>query len=231
MKKKVIFAVTNCDQYNDGTPTGLWLSELTHYWDAFEKEGFEMVLISPKGGKSPLEPKSLKGMAFDKSARMRHQDRTFMEKLEQTTPAAEVDWKDYDAICYTGGHGVMYDFPSCDAFHTLNRNMIENNRVVSAVCHGYCGIADTKLSDDSYMIEGKSITGFSWLEERLAGVSKKVPYNVEDDVKNKRAQYSKALLPFLPYVKTDKNLVTGQNPPSAKKTAEATLKAIYSQVS
>lgn len=145
-------AVPNCDKYNDGTPTGLWLSELTHYWDVFEKEGSQIELNSPKGGKSPLAPKSLKGMAMDISAPNRYKDRTFMEKLENTAPSGHVDWRDFDATCSAGGHGVMFDFRDCEGFHKLNQDMIENNRVVLAVCHGYCAMIDTKLSDGRYVI-------------------------------------------------------------------------------
>lgn len=62
MPKQVLLVVTNVDHYEvDPThPTGLWLSELTHAWDVFEGHGFEQTIVSPAGGRSPLEPRSLK---------------------------------------------------------------------------------------------------------------------------------------------------------------------------
>lgn len=54
----------------------------------------------------------------------------------------------------------------------------------------------------------------------LAGVAKKVPYNAEDEMKQRGALYEKALLPFVSKVVTDGRLVTGQNPQSARATAE-----------
>ena len=33
-----------------------------------------------------------------------------MQLLENTKKPYEINWKDYDIIYYTGGHGVMWDF-------------------------------------------------------------------------------------------------------------------------
>ncbi|SDK93647.1 hypothetical protein SAMN05216189_10598 [Pseudomonas delhiensis] len=66
---------------------------------------------------------------------------------------------------------------------------------------------------------GRRLTGFSWREEILAGVAKKMPYNAEEEMKRRGARYEKALLPFVPRVVVDGRLVTGQNPQSAKATA------------
>ncbi|MDR0242753.1 MAG: hypothetical protein LBJ65_14225 [Burkholderia sp.] len=66
---------------------------------------------------------------------------------------------------------------------------------------------------------GNRITGYSWLEEILAGVAKKGPYNVEQQMQQRGARYEKALLPFTSNVVVDGRLVTGQNPQSAKTTA------------
>lgn len=60
MTKRILHVVTNVSHYADpGEPTGLWLSELTHAYDVFEAEGYEQRIVSPKGGKSPLEPRAL----------------------------------------------------------------------------------------------------------------------------------------------------------------------------
>ncbi|EUA39514.1 DJ-1/PfpI family protein [Mycobacterium avium subsp. avium 2285 (R)] len=88
------------------------------------------------------------------------------------------------------------------------------------MCHGYCGLLNTTLSDGSYLIAGKKMTGFSWREEVLARVDKLVPYNAEQRAKDRGALYEKAKLPFISYAVVDGNLVTGQNPASAKETAK-----------
>ena len=60
MTKRILHVVTNVGHYADGEhPTGLWLSELTHAWEVFEEAGFEQAIVSPAGGASPFEPRSL----------------------------------------------------------------------------------------------------------------------------------------------------------------------------
>lgn len=227
MKNRLLVVVTNQDHYQGSeVPTGLWLSELTHFWDLMEQESVVMDIISPRGGRSPLEPKSLTGFSMDRSTRRRFKDSVFMNKLNQTRAAADVDWRDYDGIYYTGGHGVMFDFHNNQSLNDLNRNLYENGRIVASVCHGYCGLLNTRLSNGEFMVKDKKLTGFAWVEEKLAGVADKVPYNVEQEIKSRGARYKKSLLPFLPFVQRDGNLITGQNPYSAKRVAQQTLLAL-----
>lgn len=97
---------------------------------------------------------------------------------------------------------------------------------MSAVCHGYCGLLNTQLSDGKLLVAGRRITGFSWTEEVLAGVAKYMPYNVEAEMKKRGALYEKALLPFVSNVVADGRFITGQNPFSAKVTAERIVTAL-----
>ena len=91
---------------------------------------------------------------------------------------------------------------------------------MSSVCHGYAGLLNTRLSDGSLLVTGRRLTGFSWTEEVLARVAKLVPFNVEQEMRDRGALYEKGLLPFTSYTVVDGRLVTGQNPASAKETAE-----------
>lgn len=221
MTKRILIVVTNVDHYETepSHPTGLWLSELTHAYDVFSERGFEQTIVSPAGGKSPLEPRSLKFPNYDASAKAWHHDPARMALLENTANLEEIDSQDYDAIFFTGGHGVMFDFPDSEALQRITREIFERGGIVSAVCHGYCGLLNTTLSDGSYLVSGRKLTGFSWLEEILARVNKLVPYNIEERIQKRGANFEKGLLPFLSNVAVDGNLVTGQNPLSAKATA------------
>lgn len=114
----------------------------------------------------------------------------------------------------------MYDFLDNPGLQGITREIYERGGVVASVCHGYCGLLNTRLSDGSYLIAGKKMTGFAWQEEVLARVNSLVPYNAEQLAKERGALYEKARLPFVSYTVVDGNLVTGQNPGSAKETAE-----------
>ncbi|MBY4569014.1 type 1 glutamine amidotransferase domain-containing protein [Gordonia sihwensis] len=221
MSKRIVNVVTNVGHYDDPSrKTGLWLSELTHAWHVFEDAGFEQVLVSPKGGAVPLEPRALKFPNYDKTAKAWRADPARMALLENTLSPEDVDSVDFDAIYFTGGHAVMYDFPDSEGLQRITREIFERGGIVSSVCHGYCGLLNTRLSDGSYLIAGRRMTGFAWREEVLARVDKLVPYNAEERCKERGALYEKAKLPFVSYAVVDGNLVTGQNPGSAKETAE-----------
>ena len=220
MTKRILNVVTNVAHYDDPShPTGLWLSELTHAWHVFEEAGFEQTLVSPAGGAVPLEPRALKFPSYDKTAKAWRADPAKMELLATTKSPDEIDSADYDAIYFTGGHAVMYDFPDSEGLQRITREIYERGGIVSSVCHGYCGLLNTRLSDGELLIAGKHMTGFAWAEEVLARVDKLVPYNAEQVAKERGALYEKAKLPFVSYAVVDGNLVTGQNPGSAKETA------------
>lgn len=221
MTQRILHVVTNVGRYEDPSHrTGLWLSELTHAWEVFEEHGFEQSIVSPAGGVSPLEPRSLKFPNDDKTAKAWRADPARMALLENTLRPEDIDSADYDAIYFTGGHAVMYDFPNSEGLQRITRELFERGAVVSSVCHGYCGLLNTRLSDGSYLIAGRAMTGFAWREEILARVDKLVPYNAEEKAKERGARYEKGLLPFAPHTVVDGTLVTGQNPGSAKATAK-----------
>ncbi len=221
MSKRILHVVTNVAHYDDpAEPTGLWLSELTHAYDVFAARGYEQRLVSPRGGVSPLEPRALKWPLLDASARAWLADKARMDLLSSTARPDEIDPADYDAIYFTGGHAVMWDFPDSEGLKTITRAIYERGGIVSSVCHGYCGLLNTQLSDGTLLVANKRVTGFSWREEVLAGVAKKVPYNAEEEMKRRGARYEKALIPFVSYAIADGRLVTGQNPFSAKATAK-----------
>lgn len=221
MTRRILHVVTNVAHYQDPTqPTGLWLSELTHAWQVFAARGYEQRIVSPQGGVAPLEPRSLKWPLADASVRDWLADPERMALLSSTAQPDEVDAAQFDAIHFTGGHAVMWDFPDSEGLQRITRAIYERGGIVSSVCHGYCGLLNTRLADGSLLVAGRQLTGFSWREEILAGVASKLPYNAEAKMQQRGARYQKAWLPFASNVVVDGRLVTGQNPMSARATAE-----------
>ena len=89
------------------------------------------------------------------------------------------------------------------------------------MCHGIAALLNVKDENGRYFIDNKEITGFSNTEEILANRKKIVPFMLENEIKKREAFYSKAKVPFIPYIKVDNRLVTGQNPQSPKQVAQA----------
>lgn len=227
---RMLHVVSNVAHYDDpGHPTGLWLSELSHAWDIFAARRWEQRLVSPLGGHAPLEPRALKWPLLDASAKAWLHDPAKMALLERTASPGQIASADFDAIYFTGGHAVMWDFPDSPGLQRLTREIWEGGRVVSAVCHGYCGLLNTRLSVGRLLVEDRRLTGFSRREEVLAGVARHMPYNAEAEMKARGARYDKALLPFVSHTVTDGRLITGQNPGSAKATARAVAQHLSAQ--
>lgn len=226
--KNVLIVVTNHTDFKhpNAAPTGLWLSELTHFYDVFERAGVRMDIVSPEGGKINVDSRSLGFMVLDKATKKRHRDPRFMALLENTLSISDVDWDDFDAVYFAGGHGAMWDFAENQQLHDLTAAFFEQGKVVSAVCHGVAALQNVRLSDGSYLIAGKRGTGFSYFDEGIAGVKRFVPYNLQQRLKDKGMKYSKAFFPLMKHTVVDGNLITGQNPNSATETARKTLEAL-----
>ena len=231
--KRILIIASNTQEYEKvGYRTGLWLSELTHFWDVAEAAGFSMDIASPRGGFVPIDPESLlmpeliHMTGLKDAVSKRYADREFMNLLQNTASVSDMQMDDYDAIYLTGGHGVMFDFTDCTDLAKLIAEFYENNKLVAAVCHGPSGLVNVKLSNGDYLINGKRMTGFSWREEELAKRDHAVPFNLEQALRDKGAIYKKGMIPFTEKVIEDGLLITGQNPKSAHAVAVATVKRL-----
>ena len=227
-KKSILIIVTSAGKYEKvGFRTGLWLGELTHFWDVAKDAGFDLTIASIDGGHVPLDPESL---AHDVLGQLgtdkRYADREFMNLLEDTMPVADVNVADYDAIYLPGGHGVMFDFPQSEKLASLITGFYESDKIVAAVCHGPAGLLNVRLSNGDYLVKDKDVTGFSWPEEELAQRGEAVPFRLQDDLKERGGKYTLADKPFDTYVVQDGRLITGQNPGSAKAVADAVVKQL-----
>lgn len=224
MKKKILIVLTNIAKYEKASrATGLWLGELTHFYDVVKNAGYDIDFVSPKGGYVPIDPHSFK-YANEVDWKF-YQDREFQKKaLINTLKPSDINPLDYEAIYYTGGHGVLWDFPNDDSLAKIATEIYQNGGVVSAVCHGVVGLLNVKNNND-YLINNKQVTGFTNLEEMLNMTSRKVPFSTKDELKKRGAIY-KERIPFTPFVVEDDRLITGQNPQSPKKVAEALVKKL-----
>jgi putative intracellular protease/amidase len=224
---RLLAVVTSTDAYQKRpVPTGLWLGELTHFLDVLEPASYCVDIASPRGGNTPIDPESLTPLVLDSATRAHHADATFMGRLRNALRLDHVSSSDYDGIFLTGGHRTMFDFVGNSALQRLIAEFFEAGKIVSAVCHGLCGLLDIQLNSGAFLVAGCRVTGYSSIEEIIARRSRLVPFSLETRLKEQGAVYSKARMPLLPYVVEDANLVTGQNPFSARKVAERVLERL-----
>lgn len=232
---RILAIVTNTADYvKVGYRTGLWLGELTHFWDVAVEAGCAVDIASPSGGRVPIDPESLMltemgaALGFSGSVHARYRSRDFMDLLKQTPSVADVVAAPYDALYLAGGHGAMFDFTSGPVPDLVAR-FYDDGKIVSAVCHGPCGLLEARLVNGQYLVEGRNVTGFSWKEEVTAKRHDAVPYSLEDELRARGAHYTTALLPFATHVVEDGPLITGQNPKSAAGVAKAVVRRLIGE--
>lgn len=218
LKKKIIFAVTSHGELGDtGKPTGYYLSEVTHPYSVLDQD-YEITVVSPKGGKPPVD-----GLDLNDPINKRFWDNAdWQKKMSATLRPNEINPKDYIAIFYAGGHGVVWDFPDNRELAGLASVIYQNGGIVGAVCHGPAGLLNVFLENGKRLIDGKRLTSFSNEEEKLNGTAKVVPYLLQTALEKDGAIYS-CEKPWSDYVVVDDRLVTGQNPMSALSVGKAML--------
>lgn len=226
---KILVVMTNHSAYPTRTDTtGLWLTELTHFYDVAKAAGYEMDFVSPKGGAVPLDERSLKSIYVDKSAKAHLADPQFMQRLRTTLAPSAVEPARYKAIYYTGGHGTMWDFPKNLELKNISEKIYQQGGVVSAVCHGVGGLLPLQDAQGKALIAGRTVTGFANIEETLSGIKSQVPFSLQDGLVEKGAKYKRAFLPFTSYIISDDRIITGQNPQSSKEIAKAVVARLKS---
>ncbi|KWH00477.1 thiamine biosynthesis protein ThiJ [Burkholderia cepacia] len=224
---KILVVMTNHAKYpSRSDTTGLWFTELTHFYDVAQAAGLQMDFASPAGGEVPIDQRSLKSFYLDDSARAHLADPAFMARLKATLPAASVNPADYKAIYFTGGHGTLWDFPDNAALKAVSEQIYRQGGIVSAVCHGVSALLPLQDAEGKSLLAGVPVTGFSDMEETLSGMKSQVPLFLQDSLVSRGAHYKKALLPFTSYVVSDDRIITGQNPQSSKEIAEAVVKRL-----
>ena len=223
---KILMVLTSHDTLgNTGQKTGFWLEEFAAPYYAFKGAGADITLASPKGGQPPLDPKSDEPDHQTQATARFRQDDNAQAALADTARLADISSNNYDAIFYPGGHGPLWDLAEDADSIALIEAMFNSGKPVAAVCHGPGVLLHAKASNGAPIVNGKSVTGFSNSEEDAVQLTEIVPFLVENELKNKGGIYS-CKEDWHPYVITDGNLVTGQNPASSELSATAVLDLI-----
>ena len=129
INKKILVVLTSVEKYPDmNRATGLWLGEAVHFVEKMEDAGYQIDYVSPKGGYTPIDPHSL-AMA-DEIDWDWYQKKEFMNSLGSTLKPSQINPDDYAAIYFTGGHGVIWDFPDNEALQAISRKIYENGGYV-----------------------------------------------------------------------------------------------------
>jgi len=207
------------------------LPEMAHPYEVLA-DHTQITVASPAGGEAPLDPSSVEAFKEDPASTkfLKHHESLWKntQKLESFLGHAD----EYEAIFFVGGHGPMFDLATDATSHKLINEFYAHNKIVSAVCHGPAAIANVKLPSGEYLIAGQNVTGFSNSEEDSVGMSKFMPFMLEDALNKasggkfvKADNWAKKVV-----VSRDGRLITGQNPASASGVGQAIYDAIFGEL-
>ncbi|WP_098011377.1 type 1 glutamine amidotransferase domain-containing protein [Streptomyces sp. sk226] len=223
---KALFVVSAADRWTlrDGEvhPSGYWGEELAVPHKVFTEAGWDVTIATP-GGKAP----TLDRLSMSKTAGWPSKLRevaAYLDgidaELRRPRVLAEIDPDEFDVVFYPGGHGPMEDLAVDPVSGALLTRFLASGKPLALLCHAPAAAFAARNEDGSWPFTGYRMTGLSNLEEKFNSFGRKAIWLLEDRLRESGAVYSKARLPLRPYVVVDRNLYTGQNPPSSERLAE-----------
>lgn len=232
--RRVLIVVANPTvSSNNGWPVGFWAAELTHPYYELTEAGFEVTIASPEGGRVQLDALSdprdeSQWSAEDILSRGFLETPSLAALLDDTVALADLDLATFEAVLVAGGQSPMFTFRDNPPLQQALRTAYESGKVVAAYCHGVAALVDLRLADGSYLVQGRTVTGFSNVEEDYGNAAAGVeimPWRLEDALRERAANYVSAGL-FKPFVVRDGRLITGQQQYSGRKVAQAVISAL-----
>jgi len=215
MNKKILIIVSNANAIGpNNRRTGTFLPEVAHPYYEFDRANYEIDFASLTGDTPYLDALNLANDP-DNLAFLTGKG---WGKMQKAVKLSTVDVSKYDAVFVPGGLAPMVDMPENELLKKVIKETYERNAVVGAVCHGPVSLLNVKLSNGTYLVNGKNITSFTDEEERGYAIAD-VPFLLETALTKQGAKFHAAAV-WSAHSIADGNLVTGQNPASAKGVAE-----------
>lgn len=215
MKKKILIIVSNANTIGpNNRRTGTFLPEVAHPYAEFNKVGYQIDFASLLGDTPYLDALNL----ADDADNLKFLTGKGWADMQKAAKLSTVDVSSYDAVFVPGGLAPMVDMPEAPLLKEVIAATYERNAVVGAVCHGPVSLLNIKLSNGSYLVEGKNIASFTTAEEDNYARTD-VPFDLQTALTNQGAIFH-AATPWSANSIADGNLVTGQNPASAKGVGE-----------
>ena len=221
----LIVLTSHSDLGTTGEKTGFWIEEFAAPYYVLADAGAELTIASPEGGQPPVDPKSESPDAQTSATERFYNDNEVIDKVAHTLKLSEVNQADYDAVFYPGGHGPLWDLANDEQSIHLIEDFYSHQKPIAFVCHAPAALLKVKDENGAPLVKGKEVTGFSDTEEEAVGLTRIVPFLLEDELQKLGAKYSKGDN-WISFAKKDGLLITGQNPASSAEVARLLLSAI-----
>jgi putative intracellular protease/amidase len=74
----------------------------------------------------------------------------------------------------------MFDLATNPDSHQLINEFFAAEKIISSVCHGPAALSLVKLPSGKLFLEGEPVTGYSNVEEEMAGVAETMLFSLKD---------------------------------------------------
>jgi putative intracellular protease/amidase len=223
---KILIVLTSHSELgNTGKKTGFWIEEFASPYYVLADAGAVITIASPEGGQPPVDPKSEEVAAQSPSTQRFYKDSELIYQVANTLKLSDIHPADYDAVFYPGGHGPLWDLATDKISIKLIEDFYNTQKPIAFVCHAPAALINVKAENGQPLVKGKKITGFSDTEEEAVGLTKVVPFLLEDELKKLGAHYSKGAN-WGSFTQHDGLLITGQNPGSSEAVAKLLLQTL-----
>ncbi|RDW57333.1 putative chaperone protein HSP31-2 [Coleophoma crateriformis] len=229
--RRALISITSAQAslFNGKETTGLFISEALHPYNVLTAAGFEVDLASETGTYTAdwlsQQPDFLNGVDL---ATWNNTNSDFRQKLDNMSKAADLDGSKYGVFFASAGHASLIDYPTATGLQKIATQVWANGGIVSSVCHGpaiFANLIDPATNEP--LIKGKKITGFTTEAEHSMGIYDELKSwkseMVEELAIRLGATYERGAGVWDDFHVVDGRLVTGQNPQSARSTAQAVV--------
>jgi putative intracellular protease/amidase len=239
-------------------PVGYYLNELAIPMQAVVAAGYHFVLATPRGNRPLVDRHSMVAAHFDGSEAALAQALEFvatypaMQHPRTIRSVIDEGLDDYLAVFLPGGHPPMIDLMQDADLGEVLRHFHEESKITALLCHAPIAavaampraqafrqamvdgdVAAAQAAAEGWQYAGYRMTVFSNEEEHYAeralmngGLA---PFYVADALHDAGGQVEHNGF-FRPNIVIDRELITGQNPPSDHGMALALVRALERRV-
>jgi putative intracellular protease/amidase len=226
---KILIVLTSHSQLGEtDEKTGFWIDEFATPYYVLVDAGATITIASPAGGQPPVDPKSEAEDAQSLATQRFYTDFDAIDKVANSHRLSDVKTSDFDAVFYPGGHGPLWDLATDKTSIQLIEDFYNTQKPIAFVCHAPAALVNVKTENGQPLVKGKTVTGFSDTEEEAVGLTKVVPFLLEQELKKLGAHYTKGKN-WGSFAQQDGLLITGQNPGSSEAVAELLLKTLQGE--
>lgn len=233
--------------------TGFYLNELLVPVKMLTDAGHAVTFATPLGRAPAVDKSSLDAQYFNGDTAALAQYRALLEKLALTSASAspvvslarveQQGYGHYDAVYVPGGHAPMQDLIRSPQLGRLLTAFHAQRKITALVCHGPAALLAT-IGDPAFVTrleDGRPAAAPKWI---YAGYRMTVISNVEEEqakgllgggtmkllpqtaLQKAGGDYRSNATPWTPHVVQDRELITGQNPASARQVGEVLVQRL-----